>query len=116
MSGLSHLHKLNIVHRDIKPHNVLLSQPDLDGHVRVLISDFGLCKKLQHERMSFSKVSGMLGTQGWIAPEMLEGLAHPTKAVDIFSAGCMFYYCLTEGKHENPSKIHEIQYCCLCDI
>ncbi|OQV13573.1 Serine/threonine-protein kinase/endoribonuclease IRE1 [Hypsibius exemplaris] len=99
MRGLSHLHKLSIVHRDIKPHNVLLSCADAHGSVRVMISDFGLCKKLTLERMSFSKVSGLTGTQGWIAPEMLDGLAHPTKAVDVFSAGCMFYYCITEGHH-----------------
>jgi len=38
--------------------------------VRALISDFGLCKKLQGGKMSFSKRSGVTGTDGWIAPEM----------------------------------------------
>ncbi|XP_055329422.1 serine/threonine-protein kinase/endoribonuclease IRE2-like [Paramacrobiotus metropolitanus] len=100
MEGLSHLHKLNIVHRDIKPHNILLSYPSLDGHVRVLISDFGLCKKISQERMSFTKInSGTLGTQGWIAPEMLGQAQRVNRNVDIFSAGCVFYYCLTEGHH-----------------
>lgn len=101
MDGISHLHKLNIVHRDIKPHNILLTAPTLQGHVRVLISDFGLCKKISLERTSFSKVnSGVLGTQGWIAPEMLDGEAERAgRSVDIFSAGCVFYYCITGGKH-----------------
>jgi len=64
--------RLLAVHRDIKPHNVLLSHPDSHGNVRVLISDFGLCKKLAIGRMSFSKRSGVAGTEGWIAAEMME--------------------------------------------
>lgn len=60
------------VHRDIKPHNVLLSQPDSKGQIRVMISDFGLCKKLAAGRISFSRRSGAAGTEGWIAPEMLD--------------------------------------------
>lgn len=42
--------RLEIVHRDIKPQNVLLSMPGRQGDVRAMISDFGLCKKLKVER------------------------------------------------------------------
>ncbi|XP_012058791.1 PREDICTED: serine/threonine-protein kinase/endoribonuclease IRE1 [Atta cephalotes] len=97
-SGLAHLHFLDIVHRDIKPHNVLLSVPGPCGEVRAMISDFGLCKKLQLGRVSFSRRSGITGTDGWIAPEMLNG-ERTTCAVDIFSLGCVFYYVLSGGKH-----------------
>lgn len=71
--GLIHLHSLNIVHRDIKPQNVLISFPDSRKRVRVMISDFGLCKKLNVGKASFSRRSGITGTEGWIAPEMLKG-------------------------------------------
>lgn len=72
-AGLSHLHSLNIVHRDIKPQNVLLSLPNAYNVVRAMISDFGLCKKLNFGKTSFSRRSGITGTEGWIAPEMLKG-------------------------------------------
>lgn len=51
---------------------MLISQPDSRGQVRAMISDFGLCKKLAAGKLSFSRRSGAAGTEGWIAPEMLE--------------------------------------------
>ncbi|KAJ8399645.1 hypothetical protein AAFF_G00407500 [Aldrovandia affinis] len=101
MSGLAHLHSLSIVHRDLKPHNILVSMPNAHGRVRAMISDFGLCKKLAVGRHSFSRRSGVPGTEGWIAPEVLseDCKDNPTCAVDIFSAGCVFYYVVSQGSH-----------------
>lgn len=99
INGIAHLHSLDIVHRDVKPQNVLISMPDAKGQVRAMISDFGLCKKLAAGRLSFSRRSGAAGTEGWIAPEMLDEESRTTCAVDIFSAGCVLYYAVTKGKH-----------------
>ncbi|XP_018596207.2 serine/threonine-protein kinase/endoribonuclease IRE1 isoform X1 [Scleropages formosus] len=108
MCGLNHLHSLNIVHRDLKPRNILLSMPGPLGKVRALISDFGLCKKLPAGRHSFSLRSGIPGTEGWIAPEVLRDPPRdkPTSAVDIFSAGCVFYYVVSRGQHPFGDTIH----------
>ncbi|KAG0704180.1 hypothetical protein DFH29DRAFT_981611 [Suillus ampliporus] len=80
-SGLRHLHSLKIVHRDIKPQNILISAPKngasgRDGGRRMLISDFGLCKKLEVDQTSFLPTAhGAMaaGTVGWRAPEILRG-------------------------------------------
>lgn len=55
-------------------------------------------KKLNYGKASFSRRSGITGTEGWIAPEMIKG-QRTTTSVDIFSLGCVFYYVLTQGDH-----------------
>ncbi|KAL8174938.1 UNVERIFIED_CONTAM: hypothetical protein K2H54_006752 [Gekko kuhli] len=108
LSGLAHLHSLGIVHRDLKPCNILISAPDVHGRIRAVISDFGLCKKLQAGRCSFSLRSGIPGTEGWIAPEVLREAPqeNPTSAVDIFSAGCVSYYVVSGGQHPFGDRLH----------
>jgi serine/threonine-protein kinase/endoribonuclease IRE1 len=137
--GVQYLHSLKIVHRDIKPQNILvtatkmvLSNPGAVQPPRLLISDFGLCKKLEGDQNSFRATTAhAAGTSGWRAPELLvdEDLTTPpsnapnpnntqtsgstsepavvdpqtnrraTRAIDIFSLGCVFYYVLTNGNH-----------------
>lgn len=70
-NGLQHLHNLRIVHRDLKPQNILVSLGK-DGRPRLLVSDFGLCKKLDGEQSSFRATTAhAAGTSGWRAPELL---------------------------------------------
>ncbi|KAK0391585.1 hypothetical protein NLU13_1085 [Sarocladium strictum] len=70
-NGISHLHQLRIVHRDLKPQNILVNMGK-DGRPRLLVSDFGLCKKLEGGQSSFGATTGRAaGTSGWRAPELL---------------------------------------------
>uniref|UniRef100_A0A914C4C2 non-specific serine/threonine protein kinase n=1 Tax=Acrobeloides nanus TaxID=290746 RepID=A0A914C4C2_9BILA len=97
--GVAHLHSINIVHRDLKPQNILITNVDGRGRARVLISDFGLCKKIKYGHHSISRMSGHVGTEGWMAPELILSEVSVTCAVDVFSLGCIFYYVLVEGQH-----------------
>lgn len=70
-NGISHLHSLRIVHRDLKPQNILVNMGK-NGKPRMLVSDFGLCKKLEDTQSSFGATTGRAaGTTGWRAPELL---------------------------------------------
>jgi serine/threonine-protein kinase/endoribonuclease IRE1 len=53
----------------VKPANILISFPDNRNNVRALISDFGLCKKVENGKVSMTNRAS--GTEGWIAPEIL---------------------------------------------
>ncbi|EPS70743.1 hypothetical protein M569_04013, partial [Genlisea aurea] len=99
--GLAHMHELGIVHRDLKPQNVLIIKDR--SVVSAKISDMGISKHLDREMSSLSKhitadLTAGHGSSGWQAPEQLRGLRQ-TRAVDLFSLGCIFFFCITGGKH-----------------
>lgn len=93
-NGLRHLHELKIVHRDIKPQNILVTTKGIQsnsgrisrgGNYRMLISDFGLCKKLDVDQTSFLPTANgamAAGTVGWRAPEILSGEVKLNEFVD----------------------------------
>ena len=87
-SALDAAHTLGLVHRDVKPSNVLLTPED-----HVYVSDFGLTKRA----LSVSGLTAtgqLVGTIDYVAPEHIKGDAVDRRA-DVYSLGCMVYECLS---------------------
>ncbi|KAK6154044.1 hypothetical protein DH2020_013683 [Rehmannia glutinosa] len=101
ISGIAHLHELGIVHRDLKPQNVLIiSERSLCGK----LSDMGISKRLVGDMSSLTNHSTGCGSSGWQAPEqLLHG--RQTRAVDLFSLGCVLFYCITGGRHPFGNRL-----------
>ncbi|KAL9171815.1 hypothetical protein ABFS82_03G005100 [Erythranthe guttata] len=93
--GLAHLHELKIIHRDLKPQNVLVIK---DRPISAKISDMGISKHLDGEMSSLTNHATGSGSSGWQAPEQLRQ-ERQTRAVDLFSLGCILFFCMTGGKH-----------------
>ncbi|KAJ4897073.1 Serine/threonine-protein kinase/endoribonuclease IRE1a [Raphanus sativus] len=93
--GLAHLHELGIVHRDLKPQNVLISK---GMSLSAKLSDMGISKRLTGDMSSLGHFATGCGSSGWQAPEqLLQG--RQTRAVDMFSLGCILFYSITGCKH-----------------
>lgn len=86
LDALAYSHAAGIIHRDIKPQNLLL-----DKHLRPYITDFGLAKVL--EEPGLTSTGSVLGTPGFLAPEVLAG-QRPSFASDVYALGVTFYQML----------------------
>lgn len=83
--------------------------PNAHGRVRAMISDFGLCKKLAAGRHSFSRRSGVPGTEGWIAPEVLSEDAKHNPVSDGKHICIRFEYWPENTFKQVPSLWYQVQ-------
>lgn len=90
LKALEYLHSENLVHRDLKSSNIMLS---IKGEVKLI--DFGLCVDI-----SSGKKTAMVGSPFWMPPEMIRRLPHGAK-VDIWSLGI----CLVELANGCPPNV-----------
>ncbi|OHB66746.1 MAG: hypothetical protein A2V70_09970 [Planctomycetes bacterium RBG_13_63_9] len=94
--GLEHAHGQGIIHRDVKPANVLVTP---EGEAK--LSDLGLARPLEADAETDPRFGRVVGTADYLSPDQVKSPWEPTPAWDIYSLGCTLYYAVT-GKVPFP--------------
>jgi serine/threonine-protein kinase len=89
LEALEHIHSRGVAHRDLKPENIMV---DSDDNIKLI--DFGIAAKSDARRLTFGKLSQVMGTPDYISPEQVKG-KRGDKRSDLYSLGVILYEMLT---------------------
>jgi len=87
--ALDHIHSRGVSHRDLKPENIMVDDQD-----RIKLIDFGIAGKAGARRLTFGKLSQVMGTPDYISPEQVKGKRGDGRS-DLYSLGVILYEMLT---------------------
>jgi serine/threonine-protein kinase len=88
LNALDYIHSHGVVHRDLKPENIMVDSED-----RIKLIDFGIAAKAGARRLTFAKLSQVMGTPDYISPEQVKGKRGDARS-DIYAMGVMLYEML----------------------
>lgn len=106
--GLSALHAAGIIHRDVKPSNIVFRK-----NGSAALTDFGLIKGEGYTALT--QVGRVLGTLGYLAPELING-SPASVASDVYSLSCVVYACLAGRPPFETARAYELAYAHLNQI
>jgi hypothetical protein len=108
--GLQHAFEKGMVHRDIKPQNLILTRNGKRQVVKIL--DFGLAKDIGEglARTGLTAEGWTLGTPDYMAPEQILDAAHANIRADIYSLGCTLYHLLTGSPPFAGKSVYEVMH------
>ncbi|MEK6238951.1 MAG: serine/threonine protein kinase, partial [Planctomycetales bacterium] len=93
--GLQHAHEQGMVHRDVKPANILAAAADLKVVPQVKILDMGLARSLVGDFQDLTGTGEVLGTVDYLSPEQARSTKHVDIRSDVFSLGCTLFKMLS---------------------
>ena len=104
--ALEGAHQLQILHRDLKPQNVIVLST---GRDLIKVLDFGLAKSLSKDMASatMTNAGALLGSPAFMPPEVVTGQSSDARA-DLYSLGCLLYFCAAGELPFQASSIHEL--------
>jgi len=101
--ALDAAHARELVHRDVKPANVLVRT--ISGSDHAYLTDFGIARRVDVAATGLTRTGQTVGTVGYMAPEQIRGDASDGRA-DLYSLGCVLYQCLTGRRpFEHDSEV-----------
>ena len=100
--ALDYMHSQGVVHRDLKPENIMLDSSD-----RVKIIDFGLASNVGARRLTFGKLSQIMGSPDYISPEQVKGKRGDARS-DLYALGVMLYEMLTGQAPFTGSNVYAL--------
>jgi len=94
-AALEEAHRLGVVHRDIKPQNMMLLRYKPGGRLVLKVLDFGMAKQVGNKSMSLTAPGILVGTPKYVAPEQVTEKPKIDGRTDLYAAGVLFYELLT---------------------
>ncbi len=109
--AVQHAHTKGVIHRDLKPGNILVSTQDGRPHAKII--DFGIAKATERrltEKTLFTEMRQLIGTPEYMSPEQAEGSLDIDTRTDVYSLGVLLYELLTGATPFDPKRLRSAAY------